>query len=59
MRSERICSLGRKLVTLSQNFNNTFSQQWMERTLDDSAIRRMVSKLGPFSRVYTRRMHMC
>jgi adenylosuccinate lyase len=41
MRSERICSLGRKLSNISTNFSNTFSSQWLERTLDDSAIRRM------------------
>lgn len=41
MRSERICSLGRKLGTIPTNFTETFVGQWMERTLDDSAIRRM------------------
>ncbi|KAK2744369.1 adenylosuccinase ade13 [Myotisia sp. PD_48] len=41
MRSERICSLGRKLSTVSANFSQTFSGQWLERTLDDSAIRRI------------------
>ncbi|KAH0558563.1 hypothetical protein GP486_004781 [Trichoglossum hirsutum] len=41
MRSERICSLGRKLSNISVNFTDTFSRQWLERTLDDSAIRRM------------------
>lgn len=41
MRSERICSLGRKLATLPTNFNETYITQWFERTLDDSAIRRM------------------
>jgi adenylosuccinate lyase len=41
MRSERICSLGRKLSNISANFSNTFSSQWLERTLDDSAIRRI------------------
>ncbi|KAL8715107.1 MAG: hypothetical protein Q9220_001064 [cf. Caloplaca sp. 1 TL-2023] len=41
MRSERICSLGRKLSILSANFSSTFSNQWLERTLDDSAIRRI------------------
>lgn len=41
MRSERICSLGRKLGTLPINFTETFVGQWFERTLDDSAIRRM------------------
>ncbi|KAL8877109.1 MAG: hypothetical protein Q9198_004815 [Flavoplaca austrocitrina] len=41
MRSERICSLGRKLSTINTNFSATFSSQWLERTLDDSAIRRI------------------
>ncbi|MCJ1458742.1 adenylosuccinase ade13 [Mycoblastus sanguinarius] len=41
MRSERICSLGRKLSNISTNFSDTFSNQWLERTLDDSAIRRI------------------
>lgn len=40
-RSERICSLGRKLSNISANFSDTFSNQWLERTLDDSAIRRI------------------
>ncbi|GAB0141490.1 hypothetical protein EsHS_00002081 [Epichloe bromicola] len=41
MRSERICSLARALISKPQNFANTLATQWMERTLDDSAIRRM------------------
>lgn len=41
MRSERICSLGRKLGTVTTNFTETYTGQWFERTLDDSAIRRM------------------
>lgn len=41
MRSERICSLGRKLGTVTTNFTETYVGQWFERTLDDSAIRRM------------------
>ncbi|KAL8284806.1 hypothetical protein RB597_002059 [Gaeumannomyces tritici] len=41
MRSERITSLGRKLSTLNANFTKTFEVQMMERTLDDSAIRRI------------------
>lgn len=40
-RAERVCSLGRKLSNLSSNFSETFSSQWLERSLDDSAIRRM------------------
>ena len=41
MRSERIYSLSRALMSKPANFANTLSDQWMERTLDDSAIRRM------------------
>ncbi|EKG16543.1 Fumarate lyase [Macrophomina phaseolina MS6] len=41
MRSERMCSLGRHLQTLPQNALHTYSAQWFERTLDDSANRRI------------------
>ena len=41
MRSERICSLGRKLRSLPVNFADTYADQIFERTLDDSAIRRV------------------
>ncbi|KAK0629503.1 L-Aspartase-like protein [Bombardia bombarda] len=41
MRSERIYSLARELMSKPASFANTLSDQWMERTLDDSAIRRM------------------
>ena len=41
MRSERMTGLARKLMGLPQNFAATYSNQWFERTLDDSAIRRM------------------
>lgn len=41
MRSERICSLSRHLFTLHQNALMTSSVQWFERTLDDSANRRV------------------
>lgn len=41
MRSERMCSLGRKLATLNLSTSQTFAHQWFERSLDDSAIRRI------------------
>jgi len=41
MRSERMTGLSRKLMGLPGNFYETYSNQWFERTLDDSAIRRM------------------
>ena len=42
MRSERICSLGRFVMSLQSSGANTLATQWMERTLDDSANRRLV-----------------
>jgi len=42
MRSERICSLGRFVVSLESSPAATLSTQWLERTLDDSANRRLV-----------------
>ncbi|KUJ08122.1 adenylosuccinate lyase [Mollisia scopiformis] len=41
MRCERICGLGRHLANLSKDCSDTFASQWFERTLDDSAIRRI------------------
>ncbi|KXS98806.1 hypothetical protein AC578_2042 [Pseudocercospora eumusae] len=41
MRSERLCSLGRKLHNFSADTEQTYAQQWLERSLDDSAIRRI------------------
>jgi adenylosuccinate lyase len=42
MRSERICSLARFAMSLPANAAQTHATQWMERTLDDSANRRLV-----------------
>nr|KAG5714657.1 hypothetical protein BaRGS_000145 [Batillaria attramentaria] len=41
MRTERCCSLARHLITLAQDPLNTAATQWMERSLDDSANRRI------------------
>jgi adenylosuccinate lyase len=42
MRSERIASLARYVMHLPANATETAAQQWFERTLDDSANRRIV-----------------
>ncbi|MEO0651982.1 MAG: adenylosuccinate lyase [Planctomycetota bacterium] len=41
MRSERICALGRFVMANLDNPAQTAAQQWFERTLDDSANRRL------------------
>ena len=42
MRSERISGLARFVITMEENANHTHSVQYFERTLDDSANRRLV-----------------
>jgi adenylosuccinate lyase len=42
MRSERVCGLARFVISLQSSAANTAATQWMERTLDDSANRRLV-----------------
>jgi adenylosuccinate lyase len=42
MRSERICGLARFAMSLQSSAAATLATQWMERTLDDSANRRLV-----------------
>jgi adenylosuccinate lyase len=42
MRCERMASLARFVITLEENANHTHSVQFFERTLDDSANRRLV-----------------
>ncbi len=42
MRSERICGLSRYVISLADSPAQTLATQWMERTLDDSANRRLV-----------------
>lgn len=41
MRSERVCALSRFIIAASSNTYYTHSVQWFERTLDDSANRRL------------------
>jgi len=46
MRSERCCSLSRYIMSLPPSAANTHANQWFERTLDDSAIRRIILPEG-------------
>ncbi len=41
MRAERMCALSRFAMSLAENGDQTAAVQWMERTLDDSANRRL------------------
>lgn len=41
MRSERMCALSRYVMSLTSSAAQTMATQWMERTLDDSANRRL------------------
>jgi adenylosuccinate lyase len=42
MRAERICGMARFVISLQSSAAMTTASQWMERTLDDSANRRLV-----------------
>ena len=44
MRSERICALARFVESMPFNETVTSSTQWFERTLDDSANKRLTSR---------------
>ncbi len=46
MRSERVCSIARYVMNLPGNAAMTEATQWFERTLDDSANRRIVLAEG-------------
>merc|ERR1712157_231110 len=46
MWSERVCSLARYVMSLPNNAAHTHASQWFERTLDDSAIRRIILPEG-------------
>jgi adenylosuccinate lyase len=41
MRAERICAMARHVIALAQDPQYTAATQWLERTLDDSANRRL------------------
>lgn len=39
---EKICSLSRYIINNQNNMSNTYINQWLERSLDDSAIKRII-----------------
>lgn len=41
MRSERVCALARYVIAVADTSAQTAANQWLERTLDDSAVRRI------------------
>lgn len=46
MRAERLCSLARFIMALPAAAGQTAATQWLERTLDDSAVRRLTLPQG-------------
>jgi adenylosuccinate lyase len=46
MRSERVCSIARYVMGLPASAAHTHANQWFERTLDDSAVRRIILPEG-------------
>ena len=46
MRAERLCSLARFIMALPAAASQTAATQWLERTLDDSAVRRLILPQG-------------
>ncbi len=42
MRAERMCSIARFLMAMPAPMAQTAATQWLERTLDDSAVRRLI-----------------
>ena len=46
MRAERVCSLARFIMALPAAASQTAATQWLERTLDDSAVRRLILPQG-------------
>jgi adenylosuccinate lyase len=46
MRAERMCALARFVLALPAAASQTAATQWLERTLDDSAVRRLIVPQG-------------